>query len=80
MTMSLIQVRLPSGLVSEIDEIVDKGHYSNKSDVIRDAIRRFILHKQVGSVKNRGDSVKQVRRIRKILSKERFDIKKLNKL
>ncbi len=80
MTMSLIQVRIPKGLESQIEDIVDKEHYSSKSDVIRDAIRRFVLHKQVGSIPNTGDSVKEVRKIRKMLSKEKFDIKKLNKL
>ncbi len=72
MTMSLIQVRIPKGLESEIDEIVDKGNYSSKSDVIRDAIRRFVLHKQVGSIKKIGNSVEAVRKARKILAKEDF--------
>lgn len=83
MTMAVTQVRLPEGLVEEVDKLVDKGLYSNKSDVVRDALRRFILDQQIGSVKNTGDSVKEIRKIRKKLSKEvksYKDIEDINKL
>ncbi len=78
MTMVVAQVRVPEGLLDEIDVLVDKGFYSNRSDVIRDAVRRLIIERQIGSVTNTGDSVKEVREIRKKLSKERADLKKLN--
>jgi len=83
MTMSVTQVRLPSGLVKELENLVDKGLYANKSDVVRDAVRKLVLEKQVGLIPNRGDSVKEIREIRNRLSKEikSFkDIKKINKL
>lgn len=80
MTMTIAQVRLPEGLIKEVDKLVDKGIYTNKSDVIRDAIRRLILEKQVGSVPHTGDSVKEIREIRKKLSKEKFDLNEINKL
>jgi Arc/MetJ-type ribon-helix-helix transcriptional regulator len=80
MTMSVTQVRLPEGLIKEVDKLVDKGLYSNKSDVIRDAIRKLVLEKQVGSIPNTGDSVKEIREIRKKLSKEKIDLEEINKL
>ncbi|MCK4670003.1 MAG: ribbon-helix-helix protein, CopG family [Nanoarchaeota archaeon] len=80
MTMNVAQVRLPKGLMHEIDVLVDKGLYANKSDVVRDAIRKLVLEKQIGSIPNTGDSVKEIRVIRKKLSKEEVDLDKINKL
>lgn len=76
MKMSVTQVRLPEGLITEIDKLVDKGFYTNKSDVIRDAIRKLVLEKQIGSIPDTGDSVKEIREIRKKLSKEKFNLSK----
>jgi len=70
MTMAVTQVRLPKGIISEIDELVKKGLYTNKSDVVRDAVRKLILEKQIGSIPNTGDSVKEIRKIREKLSKQ----------
>ena len=41
---------------------------------------RRMLEKQIGSIPNTGDSVKEIREIRKKLSKEKFDLNELNKL
>ncbi len=72
--MTVAQVRLPEGMVKQVDELVESKMYSNRSDVIRDAVRRFVLEKElknmIGSTPNTGDSVKEVREIRKKLSKE----------
>ena len=80
MTMAVTQVRLPEGLIKEVDKLVDKGFYTNKSDVIRDAIRKLILEKQIGSLPYTGDSVKEVRKIRKNPSKEKLGLDEINKL
>ena len=83
MTMSVTQVRLPDGLIEEVDKLVDKGLYTNKSDAIRDAVRRLVLDKQIGSIPNTEDSVKEIREIRKKLSKDiqSFkDIEEINNL
>lgn len=83
MTMSVTQVRLPEGLEKEVDVLVKRGFYANKSDAIRDAIRRLVLDKMVGIIPNKGDSVKEIREIRKKLSKEikSFkDVEEINKL
>jgi Arc/MetJ-type ribon-helix-helix transcriptional regulator len=80
--MDVAQVRLPEGLMNEVDELVNQGLYTNRSEVIRDALRKLILKKQVGSITNQGNSVKEVRKIRKKLSKGFGidDIKKINSL
>ena len=78
--MPVAQVRIPEGLVKEVNNLVKRGFYSSKSDVIRDAIRKLVLEKQIGSIPNKGDSVKQVRRARKILSKGKIDLDEINSL
>lgn len=78
--MSVTQVRLPEGLVREVNALVKKGLYTNKSDLVRDALRRLILEKQVGSVPNTGDSVKEIKNVRKRLSKEKIDLDEINNL
>lgn len=78
--MAVTQVRLPQGIIEEVDRLVERGLYTNKSDVVRDALRRLILEKQVGSIPNIGDSVEEIRTIRKKLSKEAFDINAINHL
>jgi Arc/MetJ-type ribon-helix-helix transcriptional regulator len=78
MEMTVTQVRLPKGLLKEMNKLVSKGLYINKSDVVRDAIRRLILENQVGSIKNTGNSVKEIRKIRKKLSKEKFNLNEIN--
>jgi Arc/MetJ-type ribon-helix-helix transcriptional regulator len=80
MNMELTQVRLPSKLVAELDRFVKQGYYASKSDLIRDAIRRLLLERQVGSIPNRGDAVQQVRAVREKLSKEELDLDAINKL
>ncbi len=80
MEMAVTQVRLPEGLIIEIDKLVDKGFYTNKSDVIRDAIRKLVLEKQIASIPDTGDSVKEIRGIRKKLSKEKFNLNEINQL
>jgi len=79
-TMSVSQVRLPEGLVKEMDRLVVKGFYANKSDVLRDALRRLILEKQIGSVANKRNSVSEVRKIREKLSKEELALDEINRL
>lgn len=49
--MEITQVRLPKGLVKEMNNLVRTGAYSSKSDFIRDAIRKSVLEMQIGSIK-----------------------------
>ncbi len=70
MVMDTLQVRLSHGLIESMDGLVETGIYSSRSDVVRDAVRRLVLDKLVGVIPNKGDTVKEMREIRKKLSKE----------
>jgi len=78
--MDTIQVRLSHGIIKRIDELVDTGAYSSRSDVLRDAVRRLVLDKLVGVLQNEGDSMKEVKELRRKLSKEKVDLEEINKL
>ena len=78
--MDTIQVRLSHGLVKKIDNLVQTGVYSSRSDVLRDAVRRLVLDKLIGILPDIGDSVKDIRKIRTKLSKEKFGLDEINKL
>ena len=78
--MDTLQIRLTPEIVKRIDNLVDIGIYSNRSDVIRDAVRKLVLDKMIGILPNTGDSVNEIREIRRKLSKEKFDLNELNKL
>ena len=78
MVMETLQIRLPKS----IDETVKKGFYTSRSDFIRDLIRRHYLSKLVGILPDEKNSVKEIKEIRKKLSKEIksfADIEKINK-
>ena len=83
MVMDVLQVRLSHGLVESIDRLVATGIYSSRSDVVRDAVRRLALKSMIGILPNTGDSVKEIRALRKKLSKEIksfADLEKINRL
>ncbi|MGV8162823.1 MAG: ribbon-helix-helix domain-containing protein [Candidatus Nanoarchaeia archaeon] len=80
MVMDTIQIRLNPGLITKIDLLVDEGIYANRGDVIRDAVRRFVWEQEVGSIKGKGDSVKQISTLRKKLSKKKINLTQINKL
>lgn len=80
MIMDTIQIRLSPELIERIDEFVDTGIYPSRSDVIRDAVRRLVLNKLIGIIPDTGDSVKELKKIRAKLSKERLDLDEVNKL
>lgn len=39
-----VQVRITKKIIEEIDLLVQKGIYSNRSEVIRDATRRHVMN------------------------------------
>ena len=87
MVMDTLQIRLGHGLVEFIDSQIKKGIYSSRSDFIRDAVRKQMalnnLDRMVGIIPNTGDSVEEVREIRRKLSKEikSFkDVEKINRM
>jgi Arc/MetJ-type ribon-helix-helix transcriptional regulator len=80
MVMETMQIRMNEQLVKELDKVVKSGFYANRADVIRDAVRRFILNREIGSISNKGNSVKEIRKIREKLDKETMDLDKINNL
>ena len=80
MVMDTLQVRLSHGIVEKVDDLVETGLYANRSDVIRDAVRRLILDKLGGIIPNTGDSVKEVKEMRRKLSQEKFNLEEINQL
>ena len=81
MVMDTLQIRMNKELLKRIDSLVKTGIYSNRSDVIRDSVRRFVWEKEVGSIPNKDkNSVDQIREIRKKLSSEKIDLDEINNL
>ncbi|MBC8500421.1 MAG: ribbon-helix-helix protein, CopG family [Nanoarchaeota archaeon] len=82
MVMESLQIRLSKGLLKAIDRLVKEGVYANRSDAIREAVRaKFFWESQVGSIPNNGkDSVKEIRELRRKLSKEPIDLDEINSL
>jgi len=78
MVMDTLQIRMNKELIKRVDTFVKLGVYSNRADVIRDAVRRFVWEKEVGSVVNKGNAVEQVRAVRKQLSKGKINLNEMN--
>ena len=78
MVMDTLQIRMNKALLKRVDTLVKSDIYSNRSDVIRDAVRRFIWGKEVGSINHKGNSVEQVRKIREKLSNQKINIDEIN--
>ena len=49
MATNVVQVRMPSAITKNVEELVKKGFYKNKSEVIIDAVRHFVGMKQTES-------------------------------
>ncbi|MDI6737116.1 MAG: ribbon-helix-helix domain-containing protein [Nanoarchaeota archaeon] len=80
MVMDTIQIRMSHGLVEMMDSLVEKGVYANRSDVVRDAVRRFVWADQVGTIKLKGSGVNIIRKARRELSKQKIDLDEINNL
>ncbi|MBR9683634.1 ribbon-helix-helix protein, CopG family [Candidatus Woesearchaeota archaeon] len=50
MVMQTVQIRLTSKLVEKLEELVEDGLYPNKSEAVRDAVRRLILEQELGEL------------------------------
>ena len=66
MVMQTIQIRMEKGLVQRMEALVKNGLYANKAEIMRDAVRRLLIDTLVGITPNTEDSVKQIRRLRKL--------------
>ncbi len=49
MTTNVVQIRMPSVILKNVEDLVKKGFYKNKSEVIIDAVRHFVGMKQTES-------------------------------
>ena len=78
MVMDTLQIRLSHGLVHEIDKLVNRGIYANRSDAVREAVRYLFWHKEVGTIKPKGNSVELVRNAREKLSKQKISLEEIN--
>ena len=80
MVMDTLQIRMGKETLKRVDNLVKTGVYSNRSDVIRDAVRRFVWEKEVGSISNKGNSELAIKKIRDKLSKEKISLNEINSL
>jgi Arc/MetJ-type ribon-helix-helix transcriptional regulator len=80
MVMDTLQIRISHETLDRIDRFIKTGEYSSRSDVIRDAVRRFVWDKEVGTISYKGNAVKAVRQARKVLSKENMALDDINNL
>lgn len=48
--METVQIRLTKKLVEELGELVKDGFYPNKSEAVRDAVRRLIIDHGLGEL------------------------------
>jgi Arc/MetJ-type ribon-helix-helix transcriptional regulator len=78
--METMQIRMNEQSIKEVDRIVKSGFYANRADVIRDAVRRFIFESQIGTIKNNSNSIKEIKKTREKLSKERINLQEINNL
>ena len=69
--MDKVSVRFPSGLMRQIDELVKKGEFSSRSELIKEAVRFFLLHYE--SPEELWETYKLLARERKIPPEEEIE-------
>ncbi|RLF91962.1 CopG family transcriptional regulator [Thermococci archaeon] len=42
-----VSARIPKGLVEKMDKLVEEGLYSSRSEIIKEALRDFLLRRRV---------------------------------
>jgi Arc/MetJ-type ribon-helix-helix transcriptional regulator len=77
--MDTLQIRLGKALVERIDTLVKTGVYGSRSDAIREAVRHFFWHQEVGTMKSRGEGVLLVRKAREKLSRKKISLAEINR-
>lgn len=50
MTKNVIQIRMPEKLAKDINELVKRGLYKNRSEVVIDAVRHFLGSEKKGDI------------------------------
>jgi Arc/MetJ-type ribon-helix-helix transcriptional regulator len=85
MTKNVLQIRMPKKLLQDVEELVKKGLYKNRSEVIIDAVRHFLgsekksdiayfIKKQIiGKSEKTGYSVEEIEELwRKVRQREEW--------
>ena len=47
--MGTMNTSIPDELLARIDSVVSRGHYSSRSELIRDSLRHFLDHLELGA-------------------------------
>lgn len=50
MTMKTLPAKVTSKLIKELDELVDEGWYSSRSEAVRDAIRQLVRRNKIEKI------------------------------
>ena len=79
MVMETLQIRLGKALIERIDQLVGTGFYSSRSDAVREAVRHFFWHHELGTIIPKGEAVEAVRNARDKLSKQKIDLEEINR-
>ena len=58
-----VSARIPKGLAERMDRLVEEGLYSSRSEVIKDALRRFLLDERLDEELERRAYLKAVEKI-----------------
>ncbi len=66
-----VSVRFPRGLMQQIDELVKSGEFSSRSELIKEAVRFFLLHYE--SPKELWETYKLLARERRTSSGEEIE-------
>ncbi|MCC6050716.1 MAG: ribbon-helix-helix domain-containing protein [Thermofilum sp.] len=48
----VVSVKLPVGLVDALDELIEEGFFQNRSDAVREAVRRLIVEYRAARRRN----------------------------
>lgn len=51
-----ITARIPPALAAEIDRMVQAGYYSNRSEVIKEALRDFVMRNKLPSKESKDEA------------------------
>ncbi len=66
-----VSVRFPQGIIREIDKLVENGEFSSRSELIKEAVRFFLLHYE--SPEELWEAYKLLARERKVPPEEEIE-------
>lgn len=66
--MQTVQIRLTKKLVEKLNDLVKEGFYPNKSEAVRDSVRRLILEHELGELGEELEKVDDGEEVKKELA------------